>query len=153
MSANLPEINVILSGSFKFKDKIDAARAEFEHYGASVLAPDPGWSASRDPHLQIKAGEPGSHPLPTEIDLSIRQIEDTFLVAISRADLFYLVNPDGYLGNSAAFEVGFALACRRPLYAAEPLSRFVNIPQNIRNQITILPPLETLEHFRARRLS
>ena len=38
---------------------------------------------------------------------------------IETADAVYLINPDGYMGNSCKIELGYALACKKPIYFSE----------------------------------
>lgn len=63
----------------------------------------------------------GFRPLPAERGMSIRQIEDDFLEKVRQADFLYIYNLHGYIGVSAAFELGHALEWEKPVYAREPL--------------------------------
>jgi hypothetical protein len=65
----------------------------------------------------------GFRPLPNERHhSSIKDIEDRFLAAIRKSDFLYLFNPEQYLGDSAAFEVGYALEGDIPIFSKEPVS-------------------------------
>ena len=39
---------------------------------------------------------------------------------IDRADLVFVYNPNGYIGNSVTLEIGYALGKSKPVYALEP---------------------------------
>lgn len=52
--------------------------------------------------------------------MNVREIEDRFLAAIDEADFLFVCNPKGYVGNSGMFEIGYALARDKPVYAQEP---------------------------------
>ena len=64
---------------------------------------------------------PQTQPLDSTAEFILFDVQDTmdpgviergFLEAILQADLFYLVNPGGYVGLNVAFEFGFAAAAR-----------------------------------------
>jgi hypothetical protein len=38
---------------------------------------------------------------------------------IAKADVVYVYNPEGYIGNSVTLEMGFAAALHKPIYALE----------------------------------
>lgn len=40
--------------------------------------------------------------------------------AIDKADVVYLITPDGYMGTSCKLELGYAVARNRPIYFSEP---------------------------------
>lgn len=60
---------------------------------------------------------------------------------IRMADVVYVYNKDGYSGNSTTLEIGYALACGKPIYAFsdqdEELCRrvlmkdFINTPKKL----------------------
>jgi NTP pyrophosphatase (non-canonical NTP hydrolase) len=56
--------------------------------------------------------------LPTEIDETEPQVEHRHLDAISSADFVWLHCPDGYVGVSAAMELGHAKALGVPIFAS-----------------------------------
>lgn len=56
-----------------------------------------------------------------EHDLSVRTIQDTHLVALRQADMMWLHAPNGYVGTSGAFEIGYALANEIPVFTSELL--------------------------------
>jgi len=50
---------------------------------------------------------------------SIKDIESEFLEQMLMADFVYLVNPNGRVGLSAAFEIGYANAANLIVYSME----------------------------------
>jgi hypothetical protein len=63
---------------------------------------------------------------------SIRLVQDRHLSAIAVSDFLWLVCPDGYVGSSAAMEIGAAAILRTPVFAEtapldSTLSRYVVI--------------------------
>lgn len=38
---------------------------------------------------------------------------------IKKADVVFVYNKDGYIGNSTTLEIGYAVACDKPIYALE----------------------------------
>jgi hypothetical protein len=41
---------------------------------------------------------------------------------IDKADVVYVVNPNGYVGNSVSADMGYAYAKNKPIYSSNPLS-------------------------------
>jgi hypothetical protein len=52
--------------------------------------------------------------------LSEKELEDLVLDKMHRSHFVYLVNPGGYVGLSAAFEIGYCAAHGIDVYAMEP---------------------------------
>jgi hypothetical protein len=52
---------------------------------------------------------------------SIRLVQSRHLAAIKASDFLWLVAPDGYVGQSAAMEIGCAVASGIPVYSSEVL--------------------------------
>ena len=103
-----------VAGSFKFKPEIDALHEEFRDHDVLVLEPTVGW-LYRPTADDLHGG--GFRPLPTERGQDIRGVEERFLRAVERADFMYLFNPNGYIGSSTAFEIGYAIACGKPIFS------------------------------------
>lgn len=112
-------LSCAISGSFKFKDKIDSTQDEFESYGVTVLAPDKGWIGIHPTRLYTPRD---FRPLPTEQNMSIRHIEDRFLHAISLSDFLYVVALHGYIGDSTSMEIGAAIAKKKPVFLSDEIS-------------------------------
>jgi nucleoside 2-deoxyribosyltransferase len=67
-----------------------------------------------------------------EFDLSVKEIQNHHLLAIRQADFLWLHLPNGYVGTSTSFEIGYALASKIPMFSNttpndETLSHFVTI--------------------------
>jgi hypothetical protein len=136
-----------VSGSFsKFKPEIDSAIDELTALGVRVLSPAKGWSPSTKiltlESLQFR-------PLPTELGLSIRQIQDQHLHAIAGSDFLYIVNPNGYLGNSVCMEIGFALSKAIPIFTQFPPALDPELSLGWRNLLQQMPILSISQAVRA----
>lgn len=64
--------------------------------------------------------------------LSIKTIQDNHLASIQESDFMWLHCPDGYVGHSGAFEIGYARAVGIPVFSKEPprddmLSEYVTV--------------------------
>lgn len=111
------QIKITISGSFrKHLEEVVRTIAEFENSGAKVLSPK-----------FIKPKNPGSEFVLFEGEDtdSPRKLEDGHLRAIRQSDALYVVDPDGYAGNSAVMEIGFALALRKPVFAKWQPAEFI----------------------------
>src|SRR5437667_9191932 len=77
--------------------------------GITLLSPRPG-SAKKSLrgflYLKHCKGQP-------------RKIEDQHLQAISNSNFLYVVNPTGYVGPSAALEVGYAISLGVPVFSSD----------------------------------
>jgi NTP pyrophosphatase (non-canonical NTP hydrolase) len=101
---------IVISGSFRrHYDGIKNAIEEFERLGVEVLSP----KISRI----MNPGEPFPI-LETDDSADPETLERRHLAAIEKADVLYLYNPDGYLGDSAKMELGWALALGKPIFRA-----------------------------------
>jgi nucleoside 2-deoxyribosyltransferase len=111
---------VVLCGSFR-KDKVGIERAydELIQTGCMVVSPH---RIVFDDHAYARDD--------AEQHLTVKTIEDHHLMSIQQADFVWLHAPDGYVGNSASFEIGYAVARGIPVFskariADEMLSQFV----------------------------
>lgn len=68
---------------------------------------------------------------------TVRLVQSRHLAAIDASDFLWLVCPDGYVGQSAAMELGWAAARRVPVLSVTP-------PQDLtmRQFVTVVPDLE-----------
>lgn len=57
-----------------------------------------------------------------ESHLSEETIEKHHLLGISQSDFVWLYAPDGYVGLSAAFEIGYAAACQIPVFSTSEIT-------------------------------
>jgi hypothetical protein len=146
-------ITAVVSGSFKFKPEIDHTIETLEQTGISVLEPTKGWLVM--PRLEIaeRLSYGQIRPLPREEGLTTKEIESRFLRAIRKANLLYLVNQEGYIGNSVSLEVGYALGTDTPIYALESLTHEamevddLTIRQVLSDRVTVLPPEKVAAHY------
>lgn len=109
---NTPPLSCVVMGSFKYKSKIDKVIKELKNLGAKVRAPEEGGLYKYNPELtgqliDIDAGKLDFFPLLSERQLKIGQIENDFLNKIRISDFVYIVNPDGYMGETVSMELGF----------------------------------------------
>jgi NTP pyrophosphatase (non-canonical NTP hydrolase) len=105
-------VHVTVSGSFRrhWAEVTDAIKS-FQTLGAQVLSPRSLEQARIEDGFIYLKGEQGQP----------QDIERNHLDAISRSDALYVVSPDGYLGPSAALEIGYALALHVPVWSSTAL--------------------------------
>ena len=128
------EMRVTVSGSFN--RHLDQILEIVEHatlLGVTVLSPS-------DPRAVDVDG--GFIYVASDRHRSPRLVEDRHLAAITQSDFIWLVNPDGYVGPSAAFELGFAIASSVPVYSdTRPsdltMRLYVRLAESIDQAITI----------------
>lgn len=105
----------VISGSFrKFYKEITRLIEEFDNLGVEVLSPK-----------KSKIINPDDEFVLLETDsrgASIKQIEEDHLKAIRNSNFLYVCNPNGYVGNSATMEIGFAIANKIPIYSLEAIN-------------------------------
>lgn len=148
-------IEAVVSGSFKFKPEIDKAIEALEETGIRVLEPTKGWLAMPSFEVIERLNNGQVRPLPSEELLSTRQIEDRFLKALKKSNLLYLMNQEGYIGNSTALELGFALGRNKPIYALEDLNfdlleiDDLNLMLLLEESINVMPPEYVFDHYTA----
>jgi len=136
----LREWEVVLSGSYR-RDTEGLRRVyeELRDLGCTVLSPsrvDPAREA--DGFVYMKGEE-------TE---TAEQIELKHLEAIQKAAMVWLYAPEGYVGLSAALEVGFAHAQGIPIFCQTQIS-----DTTLRNfVITVSSPTEALGFIRTEKL-
>ncbi len=66
--------------------------------------------------VEVEAETAGFLHLKGDRSRVVRVVQDGHLHAISASDFLWLVT-DGYVGPSAAMEIGFAACCRVPVFA------------------------------------
>jgi hypothetical protein len=102
-------LTATVSGSFhRHMEAITAAVRELAELSTRVLSP-------ADPRIVAQQGEflfVASDPVR-----SVRLVQDRHLESIRAANFLWLVCPDGYVGQSASMEVGFAAAVGVPIFA------------------------------------
>ncbi len=105
------KLQVILHGSFgQHFEQIRAVAGVFRTAGVEILAPK---------SLEITALKDSFLLLENEENLDPRYVELQYLHQLQKLGpngFSYFVNPGGYIGRSAAFELGIALASNVPCY-------------------------------------
>lgn len=100
---------VTVSGSFRrHLPAIQDAVQLLSDLGIVVLSP-------ADPRIAGNFGE--FVFVRSDLRRSIKGVQNRHLEAISLSDFLWLVCPDGYVGQSAAMEIGFAVAVGVPVYS------------------------------------
>jgi hypothetical protein len=121
-------LTATVSGSFhRHMGAITAAVQELTALSIRVLSP-------ADPRIVAQQGEflfVASDPVR-----SVRLVQDRHLESIRSADFLWLVCPDGYVGQSASMEVGFAAAVGVPIFATQTPSDLT-----LRQYVRIVPTL------------
>lgn len=105
---------VVLCGSFhRDPDRLRLLFRELETTGCRVLSP-----------LSLDFSSLGEAYVKTgfELDVTAKELESLHLRAIHEADFIFLHAPDGYVGVSAAFEIGYAEALHKPVFCKENLA-------------------------------
>jgi len=104
------KVYAVVSGSFnRFLPQIQEAIGELSNLGIKVLSPKVSKPVSQIGGfvmLEKDKGTPGA-------------IETKHLQAIAKSDFLYVVNPEGYIGDSVALEIGYALSKGVPVYSSE----------------------------------
>lgn len=102
-------ITAAVSGSFhRHMEAITRAVYEFASQGVRVLSPaDPRVVAAQGEFLFV-----ASDPVR-----SVRLVQDRHLDCIRAASFLWLECPDGYVGQSASMEIGFAAGAGIPIFA------------------------------------
>ncbi|MBX3024677.1 hypothetical protein KF840_07190 [bacterium] len=95
-------ITATVSGSFhRHLHAIESAVLELTALGVRVLSP-------ADPRIVGANGE--FLFVASDRVRSVRLVQDRHLQAIEASGFLWLVDPDGYVGQSASLEIGFAIA-------------------------------------------
>jgi hypothetical protein len=127
-TASRRDLAVTVSGSFhRHMHEIGAAVEEFAALSIRVLSP-------ADPRIVAAQGEflfVASDPVR-----SVRLVQDRHLEAIRASSFLWLVCPDGYVGQSASMELGFAAAIGMPMYSTHAPSDLT-----LRQYVKVMPSL------------
>jgi len=126
---------VVICGSYH-RDPAELAKIfrELEATGCRVLSP-----------ISLGFADPKSLFVrtATEYGTPMADIEAYHLRTIRDADFVWLHVPKGYVGMSAAFEIGYAAAWRKPIFCRE-------LPEDemLRTQVLLVGSVfEALEHL------
>lgn len=100
-----------VSGSFrKAMDDVQRDVQELSDAGALILSPS-------DPRVVEQFGD--FVFVASDQVRRIRTVQSRHLAAIESSDFLWLVAPDGYVGVSAAMEIGYAAARDIPIYSVD----------------------------------
>lgn len=134
-------LGIAISGSFHrhFSAIIDA-KTRFESMGITVLSPTGRTLLDPEAEFPLLAEDDSNNPAV---------LQKRHLDAITAATALYVVNPNGYLGKSVAFEMGWAAAQSKPIYSQTPLRepgfRFVIVaslmPEEAARRLLNLPAI------------
>lgn len=124
-----------VSGSFhRHMEAINAAVQQLASLSVQVLSPaDPRVVASQGEFLFVASDRVRS----------VRVVQDRHLECIRAADFLWLVCPDGYVGQSASMEVGFAAAAGVPIFSTHSPSD-LTLRQYVMTVSTIRDALRTV---------
>ena len=123
-----PMLTATVSGSFhRHMEAITSAVRELATLSVRVLSP-------ADPRVVAAQGE--FLFVASDRVRSVRLVQDRHLESIRAANFLWLVCPDGYVGQSASMEVGFAAAAGVPIFATRAPSDLT-----LREYVTIVPTL------------
>src|ERR1700685_3210559 len=121
-------LRAAVSGSFhRHMEVITTAVQELASLSIQVLSP-------ADPRVVAQQGE--FLFVASDRVRSVRLVQDRHLESIRAADFLWLICPDGYIGQSASMEVGFAAAARVPIFATRAPSDLT-----LREYVTVVPTL------------
>ena len=120
-----PCLKVVLCGSFhRSPEMLKKQFLELEMTGCRVLSP-----LSLDFEDNAQSFVRGL----TENEYSVEEIEKYHLKAMREADFIWLFAPGGYVGSSAAFELGFAYCLNKLIFTKNSPedSWLASITQNV----------------------
>jgi NTP pyrophosphatase (non-canonical NTP hydrolase) len=106
-----PAYEIVLSGTYrKGVENLKRVYEEFKDLGCTILSPTNVSVVSEVDGFVYMKGEESETP---------DKIESRHLKAIQKANFVWLHAPDGYVGPTAALEVGFANAAGVPVFSQE----------------------------------
>ena len=100
--------SVVLCGSGRFKKEIKKFTEDLIAKGVTVY----------DPYLHRAGDEWGKLSDEYKRYILLGLTHDHFY-KIKKADIVFVYNKGGYIGNSTTLEIGYAVACGKPIYALE----------------------------------
>jgi hypothetical protein len=124
LSSPQAPLKATVSGSFqRYMDQVRDAVYELTDLGILVQSPtDPRVVAQVEEFIFVASDHLRAIPL----------VQGLHLAAIARSDFLWLVDPDGYVGLSAALEIGYAAANSVPVFSLcapkdQTLCHFVSV--------------------------
>lgn len=136
-------LTATVSGSFhRHMEAITMAVHELAALSVRVLSP-------ADPRIVAFQGE--FLFVASDAVRSVRLVQDRHLESIRAANFLWLVCPDGYVGQSASMEIGYAVREGVPIFATVPpsdltLCQYVKIVRSIPEAVNMIAarPAENL---------
>jgi NTP pyrophosphatase (non-canonical NTP hydrolase) len=104
---------IVISGSFhRHLDEIMRTAKQFADLGADVLSPKQATAINKDVPFVLLDSDNSSDPVT---------IERQHLDGIAAADLLYVYNKHGYMGDSVKMEIGCAVALGKLIFCKDPV--------------------------------
>jgi hypothetical protein len=128
-------LTATVSGSFhRHMGAITSAVHELAALCVRVLSP-------ADPRIVAAQGE--FLFVASDRVRSVRLVQDRHLESIRAANFLWLVCPDGYVGQSASLEIGYAIGAGVPIFATQApcdltLMQYVEIVPSLHAAVTIV---------------
>lgn len=119
-------LTAAVSGSFhRHMEAISSAVRELAEHSVRVLSP-------ADPRVVAHQGE--FLFVASDRVRSVRLVQDRHLDCIRAADFLWLICPDGYVGQSASMEIGYAAGAGIPIFATR-----APLDLTLREYVTVVP--------------
>ncbi len=125
----------VILGSFKNKSLIDETIDRFTDANIDVLAPPKGRVTQQQGGFNILEGDNLERHHWIEL-------ENMFMLAMTSADVLWLVNPDGYVGESTAWELAIAGGYGIPTYSTSRITRCSDDDFEVRMLSVLTDPIE-----------
>lgn len=110
-------LKTVISGSFrKYFKEVSQTSKKFKKMEIEVLAPLPG--------RVVTPGKEFARLSTDDKYKSPEEIEIDFMRNIFMADFLYVVDEEGYAGESVATEIGYARLAKIPIILSEKIVRF-----------------------------
>jgi hypothetical protein len=125
-------VRAVVSGSFhRHLTQMGREIAELKTLGVHILSPM---------SLNVIGREKDFMFIESDSVRSIKQVQSDHNRAIKSADFLWLVAPDGYVGVSAALEIGIAIERDIPIYCLTPITdttlrEFVKVVPDIKSAL------------------
>ncbi|MBU1683356.1 nucleoside 2-deoxyribosyltransferase [Patescibacteria group bacterium] len=104
----MKEITITISGSFhKHFSEIMNSIEKFNSLGVKVLSPEKSSIVNSENDFVFLEANKGK---------SMVEIQNEHISSIAKSDFLWIVDSDGYLGTSVAFELGYAVALGVPIF-------------------------------------
>ena len=99
-------MKIVLGCSMKYRDLVQETISKLETLGLEPIFPNLNYSTDN---------KDDANTIEEKKRLATEHYE-----AIDKADVVYLITPQGYMGTSCKLELGYAIAKGKPIYFSEP---------------------------------